>query len=243
MNNEIEKFTTRIFDHMQEFVEIKLKDIDLDYSKLDSGFKRLGIRTPLVRKLANEFFRDLKISGITKIDEILDYSEHLQKLRICELRTIAVQWSFKVKNQFEPRHFNVFENWLKNYVTGWGSTDNLCVQSLGCIVNMYPELVSKVKNWTTSSNQWVRRAAAVSLIYGLRRGQFLADAFEIADVLFNDPEMYVLKGYGWMLKEASNSFRNEVFDYVIEKKETMPRLSLRYAIEKMPEEMRKEAMN
>lgn len=242
MEKKIEEFTKYILDSLQEHANVKLTGIDLDYSKLNLGFKRLGIKTPLVRKLANEFFRELKTKGITQIDEILEYCKYLQQMRISELRTIAVQWSFKVKNQFKPKHFDVFKNWLKNYVTGWGSTDNLCVQSLGYIVHMYPELVNKVKRWTSSPNQWVRRASAVSLIYGLRRGLFLNDAFEIANELFHDSEMYVLKGYGWMLKEASNTYQQEVFDYVMERKDSMPRLSLRYAIEKMPEKMRKKAM-
>ena len=243
MDSDIEKFTQKILDKLKQYANLNLKNIDLDYSKLNSDYKRLGIKTPIIRKLANEFFTDLRKSGIITIDAILDYCEYLQQLRIAELRTIAVQWSFKMKDQFKLKHFQIFENWLQNYVTGWGSTDNLCVQSLGHIVYMYPELVNNVKEWTKSSNQWMRRASAVSLIVGLRRGKYLEDAFEIADILFNDPEMYVLKGYGWMLKEASNTYRQEVFNYVMEKKETMPRLSLRYAIEKMPEEMRKEAMN
>ena len=70
----------------------------------------------------------------------------------------------------------------------------------------------------------------------------IEDAFEIADLLFNDEEIYVLKGYGWMLKEASNTYQNEVFAYVMKNKKDMPRTSLRYAIEKMPEKMRKKAM-
>ena len=243
MSTDIDNFTKKIISRVQEFSKQKYQDLDLDYSILPTGFTGLGVRTPIVRKIANEFFRELKSQGVLKIDDILEYSEYLQEQKIAELRTIAVQWSFKLKNQFEPSHFTTFERWLKKYVTGWGSTDNLCVQSLGYIVHKYPELVKKVKKWTSSSNQWVRRASAVALIYGLRRGEFLNDAFEIADTLFNDEEMYVLKGYGWMLKEASNTYREEVFNYVMQKKDTMPRLSLRYAIEKMPEEMRKKAMS
>ncbi len=243
MSTDIKKFAERILSRVQEFSSKEHQDIDLDYSKLPSDLRGFGVRTPVVRKLANEFFRELKSEGVTDIDDILEYCEFLHQQKIIELRTIAVQWSFKIKNQFESRHFAIFENWLIKYVTGWGSTDNLCVQSLGYIVYRYPELVKKVKKWTTSTNQWVRRASAVALIYGLRRGQYLKDAFEIADILFHDKEMYVLKGYGWMLKEASNIYRDEVFNYVIERKKKMPRLSLRYAIEKMPEEMRKEAMS
>jgi len=52
----------------------------------------------------------------------------------------------------------------------------------------------------------------------------------------------VQKGYGWMLKEASNKFPDKIFKYVMKNKAVMPRTALRYAIEKLPASMRKEAM-
>ncbi len=212
---------------------LKVKPHNLEY---------LGVRIPEIRKIANAFFQELKSLGIKNVDDIILYCDHLLESRIAELRTIAFQWSFKCKNQFQPKHFNVFERWLKKFVTGWGSTDDFCVKSLGYFIYTFPEFIPKVKKWVNSKSQWVRRASAVVLIYGLRRGEFLEDAFEIADLLFYDSEMYVQKGYGWMLKEASNTYRNEVFTYVMKNKDDMPRTSLRYAIEKMPEEMRKKAM-
>ena len=45
-----------------------------------------------------------------------------------------------------------------------------------------------------------------------------------------------------MLKEASKDFQKEVFEFVIKNKNEMPRTALRYAIERMPEELRKKAM-
>jgi 3-methyladenine DNA glycosylase AlkD len=45
-----------------------------------------------------------------------------------------------------------------------------------------------------------------------------------------------------MLKAASEAHQNEVFDFVVRHKVTMPRTALRYAIEKMPMEMKVEAM-
>jgi 3-methyladenine DNA glycosylase AlkD len=52
----------------------------------------------------------------------------------------------------------------------------------------------------------------------------------------------VQKGYGWMLKEASKPHQDEVYQYVLKHRKDMPRTALRYAIEKMPPEMKKEAM-
>lgn len=45
-----------------------------------------------------------------------------------------------------------------------------------------------------------------------------------------------------MLKAASQAHQQEVFKYVIKNKTRMPRTSLRYAIEKIPQNLRKEAM-
>jgi 3-methyladenine DNA glycosylase AlkD len=45
-----------------------------------------------------------------------------------------------------------------------------------------------------------------------------------------------------MLKEATKQFPDEVFAYVMKHKSKMPRTALRYAIEKMPEKRRKQAM-
>jgi 3-methyladenine DNA glycosylase AlkD len=64
----------------------------------------------------------------------------------------------------------------------------------------------------------------------------------IANILLLDRDDLVQKGYGWMLKEASRKNQKEVFDYIIKHKKTMSRTALRYAIEKMPEELKREAM-
>ena len=107
---------------------------------------------------------------------------------------------------------------------------------------MYPSYLSGLKNWAKSDNRWVKRASAVSLIVPARKGRFLEDIFEIADILHSDKDDMVQKGYGWMLKVASQPHQKEVFEYVMSKKTTMPRTALRYAIEKMAKELKAKAM-
>jgi len=82
----------------------------------------------------------------------------------------------------------------------------------------------------------------VTLIIPAREGRYLDDVFEIADILLEDQDDMVQKGYGWMLKAASQSHQTEVFDYVMKNKTRMPRTALRYAIEKMDAGLKKKAM-
>ena len=88
----------------------------------------------------------------------------------------------------------------------------------------------------------MRRSAAVSLIVPARKGKFLTNIFEIANLLLIDKDDLVQKGYGWLLKTASVPYQQEVFDYVMDRKTVMPRTALRYAIEKMPKVLKKQAM-
>ena len=88
----------------------------------------------------------------------------------------------------------------------------------------------------------MRRASAVVLIYSVRKGEGLKDVFEISDALLVDEDIMVQKGYGWMLKEASNKYPHEVFEYVMKRKTDMPRTALRYAIEKLPSQSKRQAM-
>ncbi len=204
--------------------------------------RSMGVATPIVRKISSIFWNELKQKDIKDINSVLAVCEHLLGNNNSELRAIAFDWSFRAKKQFKPSHFYIFEKWIQSYVSGWGSCDDFCVHTMGYFLLQFPEFIPQVKKWTDSTDPWRRRAAAVSFIYALRRGEYLSHIFDVADALFNDTDIYVLKGYGWMLKEASNKFQNDVFQYVIKNKATMPRVSLRYAIEKMPNDMRQEAM-
>jgi 3-methyladenine DNA glycosylase AlkD len=68
------------------------------------------------------------------------------------------------------------------------------------------------------------------------------EAFKISDLLMNEKEDLVHKGFCWLLKEESRVHQNKVYDYVLRNRHLMPRTTLRYSIKFMPEELRKEAM-
>jgi 3-methyladenine DNA glycosylase AlkD len=201
--------------------------------------KFYGMRTPDVSKIAIEYFKEIKKQSKA---EIFLLCEDLWKSGYMEESFIACAWSYALRKQYEPKDFLIFERWVKEYVSNWAACDTLCNHTVGSFLEMYPDYVSKLKIWAMSPNRWVRRASAVSLIVPAKNGKFLKDVFEIADILLLDKDDMVQKGYGWMLKVASQAHEKEVFEYVLTHKATMPRTALRYAIEKMPKELKHEAM-
>ena len=151
-------------------------------------------------------------------------------------------WVPHLADRFEPEDITIFRHWIDAYITNWAACDSFCNHAIGDFIEKYPASVEELKRWTRSQNRWMRRAAAVSLIVPAKRGKFLADVLEIADLLLTDPDDMVQKGYGWLLKEAGRLHQQEVYSFVMDHKRAMPRTALRYAIELMPKEMRAEAM-
>ena len=198
-----------------------------------------GWKTATVEKLAKTAFKTVKDQ--TK-DEIFAWCEELWRSGYMEETFIACTWAYAVRRQFVPADFAVFERWVNDYVTNWAACDTLCNHTIGDFLQMYPHYLGELKRWAASPNRWMRRAAAVSLIVPAKKGLFLTEIFGLADLLLTDHDDLVQKGYGWMLKAASQAHQAEVFRYVVAHKAAMPRTALRYAIEKMPQELKAEAM-
>jgi 3-methyladenine DNA glycosylase AlkD len=201
--------------------------------------KCYGARMPECTKIARQFWPEVqkfKKSEIFELCELLLVSDY------CEEVYIISSWLPKMVGQFVRSDGFIFKGWIEKYINNWAKCDSFCNHTIGDYVMKFPEFIDELKEWALSDNRWVRRAAAVSLIIPARKGHFLNDIFEISDRLLFDKDDLVQKGYGWMLKAASEAYQKEVYEYVLQNKEKMPRTSLRYAIEKMPDWMKKEAM-
>lgn len=212
-----------------------------DYSRFfKDGKAHVGLATPLVRSISSKYFKEVR--NLEK-EQIFSLCEKLLTTRENGYYegVIAFDWAFRAKKRYKKEDITVFERWIKQYVNEWDSCDDLRTHALGEFIYQFPEFLQRRKTWAKSKNKWFRRASAVSLIYSLRKGKYLNEVFDTAKILLRDEEDLVQKGYGWMLKEASNLYQKEVFDFVMEHKILMPRTALRYAIEKLPEDMKTKA--
>ena len=198
-----------------------------------------GMKSATVGKISKEHFKT--IQDKTKA-EIFALCDELWQSGYIEESFIACNWSYLVHKKYTPDDIKLFKKWIDTYINNWASCDTFCNHTVGEFIEMYPEYLSELKKWAKSTNRWMRRAAAVSLIIPARNGKFLKDILEIADILLLDKDDMVQKGYGWMLKAASQAHQQEIFYYVVKKKAVMPRTALRYAIEKMPKELKTKAM-
>ena len=198
-----------------------------------------GVAAPQVKTLAREVIRET--ITLSK-EELFSLCEELWQSGTIEESALAADLAYARRNHFTSGDFAVFAAWVDKYVSNWAACDALCTRAVGACLEAFPACLKDLQKMTASKNRWTRRAAAVSLVAPGRRGLYLDVVFSIADALLVDPDDMVQKGYGWMLKSASNAHAENVFAYVMEKKDRMPRTALRYAIEKLPPPWRAQAM-
>jgi len=233
-NNTITKIRQELIQNIDE----KTQKSSQNFFK--EKIKCYGIKTSIVSKIGKEHFKSIKERNKS---EIFRLCEQLWQSGYIEESFIACNWSNYIHKEFEHTDLMIFERWINEYVSNWATCDTLFNHTIGEFIERYPKYIAELKKWAKSQNRWMRRAAAVSLIIPAKKGMFLKDILEIANILLVDKDDLVQKGYGWMLKAASQAHQKEIFDYIIEKKSIMPRTALRYAIEKMPTELRNKAMS
>ncbi len=235
METIIEQVRQALLDH----VDPKTLATSAHFFKKGEAARVHGVRMPDVSKIGKQTFK--LIQHLPK-QTILSLCGELWKSGYLEQSVVACLWAESLDGQYEPQDFRTLEYWVHNYLTNWADCDTLCNHTIGNFVMRHPQYVARLKEWARSPHRWTKRAAAVTLIIPARKGLFLPEIFEIADTLLVDPDDLVQKGYGWMLKAASEAHQKQVFDYLMAKKTIMPRTAFRYALEKMPAELRAEAM-
>ena len=142
--------------------------------------------------------------------------------------------------EFTRESYQKLEHFVLTYVSDWWDFDDYMTHAFMRFYVKYPDILSNVKNWTSHDNFAVRRCAPVLLVIPARKGLAdMKDVFSLCDMVYNDPHYLVLKGYGWLLKEASKHYPKEVINYLETHVHSMPRTAFRYALEKLPKEERK----
>lgn len=223
---------------MSAIVEQAIYEIKLLADNIPSG---KHIATGDIRKLSARLYRGIKNKPI---DNVLSLCEELLEKHSWGLGVIAFDWAYRVKEQYNEDTYEVFYNWLKKYVRGWGDCDDFCTHAFGELLRRDKTLFSKIKEWTKDKDFWVRRASAVILIPTILHKDYEGiDPLLISDLLMSDEHDLVQKGYGWMLKSLSQVDIETVTNYLISNHTQMPRTAYRYALEKYDKETRKKLMS
>jgi len=108
----------------------------------------------------------------------------------------------------------------------------------GIPLSTVPILIS----WKDSANYWQQRASCVSFVKLAKTGKYTNSIMEICKTCVKSPERFVQLGNGWVLREVSVIDLGLVVGFIQENYNSFSREGLRYAIEKMNEDLRQKLL-
>jgi DNA alkylation repair enzyme len=141
---------------------------------------------------------------------------------------------FQARDRKRPaeRKRELFELYLRRHdrIDTWDLVDRSAIWVVGeYLVDKPRDILDRLSR---SDDPMERRTAILATFAFIRRGQ-LDDAYRIAELLVDDPEDTVHKAVGWMLREAGKRDPARQTAFLEAHAATMPRVMLRYAIEKL----------
>lgn len=191
-----------------------------------------GITVPEQRKIAQQF----KEISLSQIQELLN--DQIHECRLTGLLILIEK--FKKSEPIEQA--KIFKLYLKNYqnINNWDLVD----LSAPAIVGNY--LLDKDRkilyDLAKSNNLWKKRIAIVAT-YAFIKNKDIEDTFKIAKILLNDSHDLIHKAVGWMLREAGKRNKEKEIDFLKKYALKMPRMMLRYSIEKFSDSERKKFLS
>ena len=161
-----------------------------------------------------------------------------------ETKAVGIEVVARFRRTFKPNLLPRWKRWLAgNHASDWATTDSICGALIGPLLVAYPGLADRLRVWSRDRNMWVRRASIVGLIPLVRRGLGSDIAYDIARTLHSDKEDLIQKAVGWTLREAGKVDSGRLEEYLRVENSKIPRITLRYAIERFPVAKRQALLN
>ena len=183
-----------------------------------------GIGMGQVFKLAKEF----QAEPPSEIEKLLESDDHLVRVGAVSI----MDWQARARMTPDERRHELFDLYIRRHdrIDTWDLVDRSAIHVVGEYLVDKPRDI--LADLARSPRPMERRTAILSTYAFIRRND-LDDTYRIAETLANDPDELVAKAVGWMLREAGKRDRARLVLFLEAHAPTMPRVMLRYSIEKL----------
>jgi 3-methyladenine DNA glycosylase AlkD len=181
-----------------------------------------GLTVPQVREVAKKY-KDLPLPDV---EDLLHSNIHEYRL------TALIILTYKKLSR------EIVDLYLKNtkHINNWDLVDLSSHEILGTwLLDKPRDILYKLAK---SKNIWERRIAIISTFAFLRKKE-LDDSMKLAELLLRDEHDLMQKAVGWALREVGKRDEKVLVTFLAKHYKTMPRTTLRYAIEKFSPERRR----
>jgi len=188
----------------------------------------IGVTMPEIREIVK---RNLDV-GLSEVNELLDSGIHEE--RMAGLLILV----YKFNRGEEDERNEIYNFYLGNTlaINNWDLVDVTCSQIVGGhLVSRKRDILYRLSK---SENMWERRIAIVTCLAFVKRGE-LDDALALSEILLGDEHDLMHKAVGWVLREVGKKDGERLREFLRKHYGELSRTTLRYSIERFPQEERK----
>lgn len=170
-------------------------------------------------------FMTMSVSEIAKLLQNEYYEVRMGAVSIMDFKARA-------KNILPETKKDLYELYIKNHdrINNWDLVDRSAPYVVGGY--LFDKDRKPLYKLANSKNVWERRTAIVATYFFIRQND-LADTFGIAEMLVSDGHDLIQKAAGSWIREAGKRDKSLLIEFLDSHAQTMPKLMLRYAIEKL----------
>ncbi|WP_010271691.1 DNA alkylation repair protein [Paenibacillus senegalensis] len=223
-----------IHDLQQHQNEADIEKMQKFFKGSDENTKCLGLNMRTVFEIAKQFM-NMSLPEIERLLESDYYEVRMGAVSIMDFQA-------KSKKISEDHRQALYELYLRRHdrINNWDFVDRSAPSVIGMYLLDKPK--DKLYELAHSSNIWERRTAIVSTYSFIKNGS-TEDTFAIAEILINDHEELINKAVGSFIREAGKKAEEKLRSFLDKHARTMPRITLRYAIEKLDKNTREYYLN
>ena len=168
-----------------------------------------------------------------EIERLLERPDHAARVGAVSV----MDWQARRRSTTDERRRELFELYVRRHdlIDTWDLVDRSAIWVVGEYLVDRPRDV--LYELARSPEPMRRRTAILATYAFIRRGD-LDDTYRIADLLLEDEDELVDKAVGWMLREAGKRDEARLLALLDAHAATMPRVTVRYAIEKLDPSVR-----
>lgn len=208
-----------------------LRTADIDNSRFfrdnDESNKNLGVKFSNIFVLAKKFIQ-MPLAEIEKLLESNYYEARMGAVSIMDFQA-------REKKTTAERRKELYELYLNRHdrINNWDLVDRAAPSVIGGY--LFDKRRTPLYQLAQSKNVWERRTAIVSTYYFIRQNE-IGETFKIAEILVHDEHDLINKAVGGWIREAGKRDEQQLLNFLDKYVSTMPRVTLRYAVEKLNKE-------
>ena len=226
----ITKIKSNADDNFAKWVSPILQVSEGGYGESD---KLYGVRTPILRKIAKEY----KNITLSEAEKLLHNEYHEARM------TALFILIHKYRENKQEREL-IVKTYVANadYINNWDLVDISAPNIIGNYVYDNKDELHLLYDLSELNHLWKQRIAIVSTQYLIKQG-FYEPTIKLAEKYINHPHHLIHKATGWMLRELGKKDIEELYSFLDKYADKMPRVMLRYSIERLTDTKRKYYMS